>query len=383
MRNDMKARVIALYLPQYHPVAENDKFWGKGFTEWTNVAKAKPLYRGHEQPRVPADLGFYDLRLAQVREAQASLAEEAGIEGFCYWHYWFGKGKEVLQMPFDEVVKSGTPDFPFCLGWAIHDWTTKTWEKGNRTSDDVIIFKQEFLGEEDHTKHFYRLLDAFKDSRYITVDGKLLFVMILPSEIKEPGTFMDCWRRLAVENNLPGFHFVAVVESMPVIDKKTIYNIEQTIEDKINHVRAMGFDAVQTTNQKYAELKTRGRFYKMFHAVMRRLSPGTFLEKYSYKRIIHNFYSPSDKREDVYPQLLAGWDRTPRAGRKAIIYHGTTPETFAEAVNEAVECVKDKEPEHRILFLNSWNEWGEGAYMEPDLKYKNGKIKALRSALKN
>ena len=130
MENTKKARVIALYLPQYHPVAENDKYWGKGFTEWTNVAKAKPLFKGHDQPRIPADLGFYDLRLPQVRKEQAELAKEAGIEGFCYWHYWFGNGKEVLQMPFDEVVKSGEPDFPFCLGWANHDWTTKTWEKG-------------------------------------------------------------------------------------------------------------------------------------------------------------------------------------------------------------------------------------------------------------
>lgn len=141
MENTKKARVIALYLPQYHPVAENDKYWGKGFTEWTNVAKAKPLFKGHDQPRIPADLGFYDLRLPQVRKEQAELAKEAGIEGFCYWHYWFGNGKEVLQMPFDEVVKSGEPDFPFCLGWANHDWTTKTWEKGKVTVKDTMIFK--------------------------------------------------------------------------------------------------------------------------------------------------------------------------------------------------------------------------------------------------
>ena len=167
MENTKKARVIALYLPQYHPVAENDKYWGKGFTEWTNVAKAKPLFKGHYQPRIPADLGFYDLRLPQVRKEQAELAKEAGIEGFCYWHYWFGNGKEVLQMPFDEVVKSGEPDFPFCLGWALHDWTTKTWEKGSSIAKDTMIFKQEFPGEEDDIKHFYRLLDAFKDKRYI------------------------------------------------------------------------------------------------------------------------------------------------------------------------------------------------------------------------
>ena len=125
--NTNKARVIALYLPQFHPVPENDKFWGKGFTEWTNVAKAKPLFRGHNQQRIQADLGFYDLRLPEISEAQAELAKEAGIEGFCYWHYWFGNGKQVLDMPFERTVNSGKPDFPFCLGWANHDWTTKTW----------------------------------------------------------------------------------------------------------------------------------------------------------------------------------------------------------------------------------------------------------------
>ena len=149
----MKARVIAYYLPQFHPVPENDKFWGKGFTEWTNVAKAKPLFRGHVQPRIPADLGFYDLRLAEVRKEQAALAKEAGIEGFCYWHYWFGNGKQVLEMPFNEVVKSGEPDFPFCLGWANHDWTTKTWDKGKSLMNSTMIFKQEYPGEEIGRAH--------------------------------------------------------------------------------------------------------------------------------------------------------------------------------------------------------------------------------------
>ena len=122
-----KARVIAFYLPQFHPIKENDEWWGKGFTEWTNVGKAKPLFKGHYQPRVPADLGYYDLRMPEVREAQADMAREAGIEGFMYWHYWFGNGKQILERPFNEVLSSGKPDFPFCLGWANHSWTRRTW----------------------------------------------------------------------------------------------------------------------------------------------------------------------------------------------------------------------------------------------------------------
>lgn len=382
MDNSKKVRVIALYLPQYHPIPENDKYWGKGFTEWTNVAKAKPLFRGHYQPRVPADLGFYDLRLPQVREEQAKMADEAGIEGFCYWHYWFGNGKEVLQMPFDEVVKSGKPDFPFCLGWALHDWTTKTWEKGNSIEKDTMIFKQEFPGETDDIKHFYRLLDAFKDKRYIKVDGKLLFSILDPKKMPEPKRFMELWNRLALENGLPGFHFVGIIDSMPVINKDNIKDVDKAVDDNISEVKELGFDAIGTTNQKYAELKTGGRLRKICFAMVRKFLSGALLDRYNYSKIIDNFYSSSDRRDDVYPQLLVGWDRSPRSGRKAIIYYNNNPETFRKAVRKAIECVKDKKPQHKVIFLNSWNEWGEGAYMEPDLRYGKEKIYVLEEELK-
>lgn len=377
------ARIIALYLPQFHPIPENNKYWGEGFTEWTNVAQAKPLFKGHYQPRIPADLGFYDLRLPQVRKKQAELAQEAGIEGFCYWHYWFGNGKEVLQMPFDEVVKTKEPNFPFCLGWALHDWTTKTWEKGSAKEKDVTIFKQEFPGEADDINHFYRLLSAFKDERYIKVDGKLLFSILVPRVMPEPKRFMDLWNRLAKENGLPGFHFVGIIDSMPTINSQNINCIDKAINDNIDDAKSMGFDAIGTTDQKYAELKTGGKIRKIVFAAMRKLSLGTVIDKYDYSKIIDNFYSPSDSREDVYPQLLAGWDRSPRSGKKAIIYYNNTPQTFEKAVKKALECVKNKQPEHRIVFLNSWNEWGEGAYIEPDIKYGKAKLEILKKYLNN
>ena len=156
----MKPRIIALYLPQFHPIPENDEWWGKGFTEWTNVAKARPLFRGHYQPRIPADLGFYDLRLPEVREQQAVLAKEAGIEGFCYYHYWF-HGKQLLERPFNEVLASGKPDFPFCLCWANHDWTNKTWKKGSSLKADSTIMKMNYSPEDD-VQHFKALLPAFR-----------------------------------------------------------------------------------------------------------------------------------------------------------------------------------------------------------------------------
>lgn len=221
----MKARVIAFYLPQFHPTVENDKFWGKGFTEWINVAKAKPLFRGHNQPRIPADLGFYDLRMPEIREEQAKLAKEAGIEGFCYWHYWFGNGIQTLERPFNEVLESKEPDFPFCLGWANHSWTTKTWDKGKSKSDDTMIFEQKYPGVEDYKKHFYEILPALKDKRYITVDGKPLFYIWDPNNLPNPKEFINLWKKLAYKNGLQGMYFIAKVDPLGTLgfkDRKSV-----------------------------------------------------------------------------------------------------------------------------------------------------------------
>ena len=198
-------RPIALYLPQYHPIPENNEWWGKGFTEWTNVTRAKPLFEGHWQPRLPADLGFYDLRVAEVREAQAALAKQYGIYGFCYWHYWFA-GKQLMEKPFNEVLESGTPDFPFCLGWANQTWKGK-W---HGLSENKILIQQTYPGKEDHVAHFYSLLPAFTDHRYINVNGKKLFFIFSPKELEQPRLFIDTWRELAIKEGLGGFHFVAM-----------------------------------------------------------------------------------------------------------------------------------------------------------------------------
>lgn len=380
----MKARVIALYLPQFHPVEANDKYWGKGFTEWTNVVKAKPLYRGHYEPRIPADLGFYDLRLPAVREEQAKLAQEAGVEGFCYWHYWFGNGKEVLERPFDEVVQSGKPDFPFCVGWANHSWTTKTWTKSASKYDTEFIFKQEYLGKEEYEIHFNRLLPAFRDHRYITVEGRLLFLIYDIDGFEDFKTFKDVWNDLAEKNGIPKFYFVAYTSTLPVLGFKNIkdsFNLEKLLDETIDRYLSMGVDAVNTVNLKYAELKTKGILYKTLIGSLRKKKIHLFLEKYNYRKIVNNYCTEKNKQQNVFPQILVGNDRTPRAGRNAIIYANAKPEYFYEGAKKAIDIVQNKDEEHRIIFLNSWNEWGEGAYMEPDLKYGKGFIKALRKAL--
>lgn len=380
----MRARVIAFYLPQFHPVEVNDKYWGKGFTEWRNVAKAKPLFKGHYEPRIPADLGFYDLRLPEVREEQANLAKEAGIEGFCYWHYWFGNGKEVLEKPFDQVVKLGKPDFPFCVGWANHSWTTKTWTKVKSSAEDSYIFKQEYPGEEDYTDHFYRLLPAFKDPRYITVDERPLFLIFDLNGFADFSTFKKVWNKLAIENGLREFFFVSHTSTIPVItgeNRKELLDPDKMAEETVKDALNRGVDAVETLNLQYAELKTRGLFYKVFGVVSRTKWNGLFLEKYDYGKIVQNYQLQINNRENVFPEILVGNDRSPRAGRKAIIYHNATPENFYRGAKAAVDLVQNKEREHRIIFLNSWNEWGEGAYMEPDLRYGKEFINQMRRAL--
>jgi len=219
-----RARLIAFYLPQFHPIPENDQWWGPGFTEWTDVAKAKPLFPGHYQPHIPADLGFYDLRVPETRAAQAELARKAGIEGFCYWHYYFA-GKRLLERPFNEVLASGEPDFPFCLGWANHKWVGR----------QGLLIDQTYPGPADHEAHFYSVLPAFHDRRYIRVKNKPLFLIFYPKGLPDAKAFIDQWQNLAVKNGLEGIHFVA--------------NQHARVDERLADHAGAGFSAITQSQQ--------------------------------------------------------------------------------------------------------------------------------------
>ena len=390
MENNVKARVIAFYLPQFHPIPENDDWWGKGFTEWTNVGKTKPLFKGHYQPRVPADLGYYDLRMPEVREAQAKMAREAGIEGFCYWHYWFGNGKQLLERPFNEVLESGNPDFPFCLGWANHSWSNKTWQNGSKFTKDSMFMEQVYLGEKEHTEHFYDVLKAFKDKRYICVDEKPIFVVFDPLAIPESKAFVALWNKLAVENGLKGIHFVGIVSNLSgfYIDKNNnkkhyLVKASESSVSRYKQVLDAGFDAVNSRGLFRAELILRGRYLKLVDFLSRKFFGGAFIDKFNYSKIIKHLYVKEDSWDNVYPTLLPNWDRSPRSGKKATIYYGSTPDLFKKSVESALEVIKDKEDQHKILFLMSWNEWAEGNYMEPDLVFGKGYLEKLKQAILN
>lgn len=375
-----KARVVAFYLPQFHPVPENDEMWGKGFTEWTNVAKAQPLYKGHYQPQIPSDLGFYDLRVPEVREEQAKLAREAGVEGFCYWHYWFGNGRRILERPFNEVLASGKPDYPFCLGWANHSWTNKTWKKSQHFTKDVTFIEQTYPGDKDYKLHFETILPAFMDNRYITVDGKPLFLVFDPEAIPDARHFIEYWNELAKEKGLKGIYFVARLSSMGKLSLSNANGKDETHE-RYQKFLDMGFDAINSDMQRYAETKVAGFAKKAARGILRKISGNFTALNYDYEQIMENFYCEEEKRECVHPQLIPRLDRTPRSGSDARIYSDSTPDKFGKAIDKALDIIKDKNPEYRILFLQAWNEWGEGNYMEPDLKFGHGYLDVFREKI--
>lgn len=376
-----KARVIAFYLPQFHPIPENDIWWGKGFTEWTNVAKAKPQFRGHIQPKIPADLGFYDLRLPEVRKAQADMAREYGVEGFCYWHYWFGNGKQIMEMPFNEVLHSGEPDFPFCLAWANHSWSNKTWQKNEAFQKDTVFLEQTYGDDKDYTDHFYCVLEAFRDKRYITVDGKPLFLIFNPEGFPDLKHFVDLWQKLARENGLNGIHFVGKTASVGKFDKGVLHDYLNDVKSRYDTVKAQGMEAINSVGLRRAEIMSVGLYRKMLERLINKINPFGKIEKYDYAHIIKYLFSEEDKEEYVYPTILPRWDKTPRVGHRCYVYTNSTPALFEKSAKQAVEMIQHKQPEHRIIFLQAWNEWGEGNFMEPDLEFGRGYLEALKNAV--
>lgn len=352
-----KPRLIAFYLPQFHPTKENDEWWGKGFTEWTNVGNAKPLFPGHYQPRVPADLGYYDLRIPEVREQQAKLAREAGIEGFCYWHYWFA-GTRLLDLPFREVLESGKPDFPFCLCWANHSWYKKVWDP--RKGKDKLLIKQTYPGEDDFIAHFYALLPAFKDSRYMKVNERLIFGLF-GSNMPNKKLFVDTWNRLAQENGLKGFYFF-----VRVLNKKEI-DIHANVGFKV------WVDYLQTFNVQ------NNLCSKFFWKVWRKITVIPKINTYNkYIKLFKDKFIPDNYS---IPCICPNFDHSPRSKHYGVIVVGSTPKKWKELCIYVFNLVRNIPHEENIVLIKSWNEWGEGNYMEPDLKYGNGYITATKEAL--
>jgi len=387
MSNQSKARVIAFYLPQFHPIPENDEWWGKGFTEWTNVAKARPLFRGHHQPNVPADLGFYDLRLPEARAAQAALARAAGIEGFCYWHYWFA-GKRLLERPFNEVLRSGQPDFPFCLGWANQTWTG-IWHGAPKR----VLIEQTYPGRADYEQHFHALLEAFHDPRYLRVRGKPLFVIYRPTELPRPVEFIELWQKLAAQNGLAGIHFVAHVPSNDqfdhaangfagVIPANTFRASSMTSWQRSVrwHQSRNGHAAGSGSVFRPAQVFLRAAYLKGKKHLQPFLSRPHVID---YREARLYFLDHVTAESDAYPCVVPNWDNSPRSGIRAVVLQNSTPELFREPLREALRRVADRPFEDRMIFLKSWNEWAEGNYVEPDLRFGHQYLDVIREEVCN
>lgn len=364
-------RPIAFYLPQYHPIPENDEWWGKGFTEWTNVTKAKPLFDGHYQPHLPADLGFYDLRLEETRIAQANLARQYGIYGFCYYHYWFN-GRRILERPFQEVLERGKPDFPFMLCWANENWT-RVWDGGEKN----ILLEQKY-SEQDDIDHIRSLIPAFKDTRYIKVDGKPVFVVYKSTLIPDIINTIKRWRNEAAMEGLE--LYLCRMDSFG---------------DYGNNYLADGFDAAinfEPFSRRLDEFR-REVFKKKIN---NKLSWWYILYKLAYRdrklAVRNKLLSNLDFSDYVqfvkqfpayeykcYPGLTPMWDNSARKKENYFLFKNSTPQKFKEWLGHEKENFTPFADEENFLFINAWNEWAEGNHLEPCQKWGRQYLEAVKN----
>ena len=369
----MTVRAIAIHLPQFHPIPENDEWWGKGFTEWTNVAKAKPKFPGHYQPHLPADLGFYDLRLPEARAAQAALAAEYGIYGFCYYHYWFN-GRRLLERPVNEILKSGEPDFPFCLCWANENWTRR-WDGQDR----LVLLQQNYTAEDD-LAHIRALIPMFEDPRYIRVIERPLFAVYRASELPEPRRTTDLWRREAERAGLKGLFLVRVSSN----NEERYDPIEQ------------GFDCASDFQPNGRILdSSRIERRKWWHREKLGTRERAFRENlfFDYAKFAESALNGWKGRYPRIPCVCPGWDNSSRRQKdEAFIVLNSTPEHYERWLREVVERQKaalkgagdvgaGQVAAESLVFLNAWNEWAEGNHLEPCQKWGRAYLEATRRAL--
>lgn len=356
-------KIIAFYLPQFHRFPENDKWWGEGFTEWTNTRAAKPLYYGHYQPRTPYRKNYYDLSNPQILLEQMKLAKKYGLSGFCFYHYWFN-GKKLMEKPVEAVLNCEKAVLPYCLAWANEPWTRK-WN-GDKGDKEVLI-GQSYGGREDWEKHFEYLYPFFCDKNYLTCDGKPVFLIYRAESIKDCEKMLEFWQNKAVEGGLKGIYYIKM---------RTYFGDSKT---------SKGFQAT-------ADLEPVATFKNYINKNPIRLSSKIFkyipiLRKYALPIIDYvkfNDFMVKQKRpakRKNYYGCFVGWDNTARRGRNASgIFENSTPGNFYKYLS--IQYKKSIELDNEFLFINAWNEWAEGAYLEPDERYGYGYLKAVKRVVK-
>lgn len=344
----MNPRLIAFYLPQYHPIPENDAWWGKGFTEWANVTKAKPLFAGHYQPHLPTDFGFYDLRVRDTRRDQIRMAKEYGIDAFCYHYYWFS-GTRLLNQPIDDMLADPASDMPFCLCWANENWTRR-WDGAERE----ILIAQRYLPE-DALEFIKGMIPFFVDPRYVRLNGAPFLIVYCPQHLPEPQKTLAVWREHCRSAGVGEIHLCAA--------------LTHGNEDYAQY----GFDSgveFPPHNSKCRNVAATLPFYEAFS--------GSVIE---YPAIAQTYLDREYRHGNVFRGLFPSWDNTARTGSRAVIIAGGTPENYERWLSEAIRrTVEDFPDQERFVFINAWNEWAEGCHLEPDRKHGRGFLEATRMA---
>jgi lipopolysaccharide biosynthesis protein len=355
-----RARVLAFYLPQFHPTQENNQWWGEGFTEWTNVAAARPLFRGHTQPILPGELGFYDLRLDETRQEQACLAREYGVEGFLYYHYWFA-GRRILNRVFDAVRDTGKPDFPFALAWANQSWTG-IWHG----APGRLLVEQTYPGMNDTRNHFYAVLSSFRDPRYVTIGGRPLFYIYDPGAHPDLMGFCAEWRRLAQAEGLPGLYLVGEHKGSKPVPGLFLDTLDAVVSVRLPPAIPSPAD----WRARLRVLRNGGRY-------RRGRGPTT----YPYERVARSFTTQQELEPTNHPCVIPNWDNTARSGRRGRVLTGSSPQQFREAMGRAVAAVQGKPAERQLIFVKSWNEWAEGNHLEPSRQHGRAWLEAIKTSL--
>lgn len=363
-------KIIAFYLPQFHTIPENDDFWGKGFTEWTNVRNAKPLYEGHHQPVVPLNNHYYDLSDVSTMEWQADIARKYGVYGFCIYHYWI-EGRKLLEKPLEQLLEHPEIPMRYCISWANHHWTD-SWAGTKK-----MLIAQTYGGKEDWDAHFDYFLPYFKDSRYITEDEKPLLLIFNPEDIPNRNAMMDYWQERAKKNGLKGISFAY---------QNYYFGIKKNRDDSrfdygVEHQPAYAFYDYRGK----AKMFIREYGYKFIASVQRLLRikinlDVTALEFMDYSKLWECVINrkPTDKKR--IPGAFSGWDSTPRKGEAGLVVKGATPQLFEKYMT--IQIRRAKEVYHKdMLFIAAWNEWAEGSMLEPDEENGYGYLEGIKKAL--
>lgn len=378
LKEKIGKKVMALYLPQFHSIPENDEWWGKGFTEWTNTRKAVPLFEGHYQPKIPWNNNYYDLSDVTVMEKQAELAKKYGIYGFCYYHYWFKNGKKLLEKPVENMLKNAKVNIPFCLSWANENWS-RNWDGGNRE----IIMKQEYGSKAEWEKHFQYLLEFFKDKRYITYEGKPLLLIYKPEQIVLLNEMIDYWQVRAKEEGFPGLVIIRQYPESYFEHTCDESRIDYTI--KFQPITYLGFspkvydkeglrrkvkevikDCISKVHLDYICNKMKKRFVRGTEG----------LKVYDYDEVWQMILNAQPYEDNLINGAFVSWDNTARKVNGSVI-HGATPEKFGDYMLQMLQ----KESALDIVVINAWNEWAEGAYLEPDERFGYGYLEELQNAI--